>query len=216
MRHEKISEKFLVPKKSQNDFSRTAKIVRNTNETQIILSLNLDGTGKSSIKTPVGFLNHMLDLFSKHSLIDLKIDAKGDMQIDEHHTVEDIGIVIGKTLKKAIGDKKGINRYGTMILPMDEVLALVSLDFSGRYAFVFDVDFTSEKVGDLSTELVYDFFDAIAQNAKLNLHIKLLNQGRNNHHKIEGIFKAFAKALRFAVEVDSRAKDELPSTKGLL
>lgn len=195
---------------------RTAKIVRKTNETQISVDLNLDGTGKRNIKTPVGFLNHMLDLLSKHSLIDMDIDAKGDLQIDEHHTVEDIGIVIGQALLKVIGNKKGINRYGTMILPMDEVLALVSLDFAGRYAFVFDVKFNREKVGDLTTELVYDFFDAIAQNAKLILHIKLINQGRNDHHKIEGIFKAFAKALRKATEIDNRAMNQLPSTKGLL
>jgi imidazoleglycerol-phosphate dehydratase len=196
--------------------NRIASIERNTNETQIKISINLDGTGKLDIKTPINFLNHMLDLFAKHSLIDLDINAKGDMQIDEHHTVEDIGIVLGQALDNAIDDKKGINRYGTKILPMDEVLVLVSLDFAGRYAFQFDVNFNREKVGDLSTELIYDFFDAIAQNAKLNLHIKLLNQGRNDHHKIEGIFKAFARAVRQAVEIDSRAKDQIPSTKGIL
>lgn len=195
---------------------RTATIERNTKETQISVSLNLDGTGKREIDTPVGFLNHMLDLFAKHGLIDLQIKAKGDMEIDEHHTVEDIGIAIGQALAKAIGDKKGINRYGTMILPMDEVLALVSLDFAGRYAFNFDAEFNREKVGDLSTELVYDFFDAIAQNAKLNLQIKLLTPGRNTHHQIEGIFKAFAKAVRQAAEIDQRAKDQLPSTKEML
>lgn len=195
---------------------RTAKIERNTNETQINVELNLDGSGKREIDTPVGFLNHMLDLFSKHGLIDFNITAKGDMEIDEHHTVEDIGIVIGQALLKAVGDKKGIKRYGTKILPMDEVLALVSLDFAGRYAFVLDAPFNREKVGDLSTELIYDFFDAIAQNAKLNLQIKLLNPSRNDHHKIEGIFKAFARAIREAVEIDERAKDQLPSTKGSL
>jgi imidazoleglycerol-phosphate dehydratase len=195
---------------------RKASIKRDTKETQISLSINLDGTGKRKIDTPVGFLNHMLDLFGKHGLFDLEVKAKGDLEIDEHHTVEDIGIVLGEALLKAVGDKKGIKRYGTMILPMDEVLALVSLDFAGRYAFDFDVPFNREKVGDLSTELVYDFFDAVAQNAKLNLHIKLLNPGRNDHHKIEGVFKAFARAVREAVSIDERAKDQLPSTKGML
>lgn len=216
MKYEKIPEKFLVAKKSKNVFLRVAKITRNTNETKIFVSINLDGTGKRKIQTPINFLNHMLDLLAKHSLIDIEINASGDMQIDEHHTVEDIGIVIGQALLKAIGDKKGINRYGTMILPMDEVLALVSLDFAGRYAFSFDVDFNREKIGDLSTELVFDFFDAIAQNAKINLHIKLLNQGRNDHHKIEGIFKAFGRAIRQAVEIDERMKEKIPSTKGVL
>jgi len=195
---------------------RQATIKRTTNETIIAISINLDGTGKGKIDTSVGFLNHMLDLFVKHALLDLDVKAQGDMEIDDHHTVEDIGIVLGQTLLKAIGDKKGIRRYGTMILPMDEVLALVSLDFAGRYAFEFDVRSNREKVGDLSTELVYDFFDAIAQNAKLNLHIKLLNQGRNDHHKIEGIFKAFARALRQAAEIDPRAEGMIPSTKGKL
>ena len=195
---------------------RTAKIKRDTKETQISVSINLDGSGKRKIQTPVIFLNHMLDLFAKHSLIDFEVNAKGDMEIDEHHTVEDIGIVLGQALLKAVGDKKGIRRYGTMILAMDEVLALVSLDFAGRYAFLFDAEFKRDKIGDLSTELVYDFFDAIAQNAKLNLHIKLLNKGRNDHHRIEGIFKAFAKAIRQAVEIDARAKNKIPSTKGAL
>ncbi len=193
---------------------RTAKITRETNETEISVSINLDGTGKRIIKTPVGFMNHMLDLFSKHSLIDLEISAKGDIETDEHHIIEDIGIVLGLALLEAIKDKVGINRYGTMILPMDEVLALVSLDFAGRYAFVFDAEFEREKVGDMPTELVYDFFDSLAQNAKLNLHIKLINQGRNDHHKIEAIFKGFARALRQAIQIDERIKDEIPSTKG--
>lgn len=195
---------------------RTAEITRNTNETQIKLSLNIDGTGKRNINTPINFLNHMLELFSGHSLIDLDIDAKGDVQVDEHHTVEDIGIVLGEALLRSVGDKNGIKRYGTMILPMDEVLALVSLDIAGRSAFVFDAEFTREKVGDLPTELVYDFFDAISQNAKLNLHIKLLDKGRNDHHRIEAIFKAFGRALRQAIEIDERLDGEIPSTKGVL
>lgn len=195
---------------------RTATIRRDTKETQIKVKINLDGTGKKTIKTPIGFLNHMLDLFAKHALFDLEMNARGDMQIDEHHTAEDTGIVLGQALLKAVGNKKGIKRYGTMIIPMDEVLAFVSLDFAGRYAFIFDAEFSRERVGDLSTELVYDFFDAIAQNAKLNLHIKLLNPGRNDHHRIEGIFKAFARAIREAVEIDERAKEDIPSTKGEL
>jgi imidazoleglycerol-phosphate dehydratase len=158
----------------------------------------------------------MLELFAKQSLIDLEVNAKGDTFVDEHHTVEDIGIVLGEALLKAVGEKKGISRYGTMILPMDDALALVSLDFAGRYAFVFSAEFTREKIGDLPTELVYDFFDAVAQNAKLNLHIKLLNPGRNEHHRIEAIFKAFGKAVRQAVEIDERIKNGIPSTKGVL
>tara|TARA_Y100000310_G_scaffold343460_1_gene451190 strand:- start:8384 stop:8974 length:591 start_codon:yes stop_codon:yes gene_type:complete len=195
---------------------RKANVKRKTNETDIEIQLNIDGTGKNSITTPIQFLNHMLELFSKHSLIDLDIKANGDIQIDEHHTVEDIGIVLGQALQQAIGDKKGINRYGTSILPMDEVLALVSLDFAGRYSFSQTAEFTREKVGDVSTELVYDFFDAIAQNAKLNLHIKLLNNGRNDHHKIEAIFKAFGRAIRLAASIDARNTNKIPSTKGVL
>ncbi len=195
---------------------RTAKITRNTSETQITVSLNLDGTGKRNINIPIGFLSHMLVLFAKHSLIDLEIEAKGDTFVDEHHIVEDTGIALGEALLKAIGDKKGINRYGTMILPMDEVLALVSIDFAGRYSFSFDANFEREKVNDLPTELVYDFFDAVAQNAKIGLHIKLLNQGRNDHHRIEAIFKAFGREVRQAVEIDERIKGEIQSTKGVL
>lgn len=194
---------------------RTSLINRKTNETQIAVSINIDGTGKRTIQTPVGFLNHMLDLFSKHSLVDLAVNAKGDMQIDEHHTVEDIGISLGSAFADALGDKKGINRYGFFVLPMDEVLATVAIDFAGRYAFHLQCDFTREKVGDLSTELVYDFWDGFAQNAKANIHIKIEN-GRNDHHKIEAIFKAMARAIRMACEIDERAKFTIPSTKGTL
>ncbi len=149
-------------------------------------------------------------------MIDFEIDASGDTQTDEHHVVEDIGIVLGQAMDKALADKKGIRRYGTMILPMDEVLVLVSLDFAGRCAFAFDAVFKREKTGDLPTELVYDFFDAVAQNAKLNLHIRLLNPGKNDHHRIEGIFKAFGRAVRQAVEIDERTRGDIPSTKGVL
>jgi len=194
---------------------RFSKIIRKTNETEIIIALNIDGAGKRVIDTPVGFLNHMLDLFSKQGLFDLDIKAKGDMFIDEHHTVEDIGIVLGQAFNEAIGDKKGINRYGFFILPMDEALVTVAIDFAGRYAFTFDCDFNWEKIGDLSTELIYDFWDGFAQNTKVNLYIKVEN-GRNDHHKAEAIFKAVAKAVRMACEIDKRASQEVPSTKGVL
>jgi imidazoleglycerol-phosphate dehydratase len=161
-------------------------------------------------------LTHLLDLFAKHGLFDLTVRADGDVHIDDHHTVEDLGIVLGESLAKALGDKRGIKRYGTSILPMDEVLALVSMDLAGRYAFSYEVPFSREKVGDLATEVVYDFFDAFAQGAKIALHVKLLTPGRNDHHKVEGVFKAFGRALRQAVELDERALGEVPSTKGCL
>lgn len=194
---------------------RYSKIERKTNETQIKIGLNIDGTGKGIIDTPIGFLNHMLDLFSKHGLFDLNIMAKGDTFIDEHHTVEDIGIVLGQVFASVLKDKKRINRYGFFILPMDEVLATAAIDFSGRYAFKLDCEFNREKVGDLSTELVYDFWNAFAQNAKVNLFIKVEN-GRNDHHKIEAIFKATARSIRMACEIDLRALNNIPSTKGVL
>lgn len=194
---------------------RISKIVRKTNETEIDIGLNIDGVGKKLIDTPIGFLNHMLDLFSKQGLFDLNIKAKGDTYIDEHHTVEDIGIVLGQTFLEALGNKKGINRYGFFILPMDEALATVAIDFAGRYAFTFDCNFDREKIGDLSTELIYDFWDGFAQNAKVSLFIKVEN-GRNDHHKAEAIFKAVAKAVRMACEVDQRASLTVPSTKGIL
>lgn len=195
--------------------NRSSQVSRKTNETDIDISLKINGTGERSINTPIGFLNHMLDLFAKQGLFDLKIKAKGDMFIDEHHTVEDIGIVLGQVFNKALGDKKGISRYGFFILPMDEALATVAVDFAGRYAFTFDCDFNREKVGDLSTELIYDFWGGFAQNAKVNLYIKMEN-GRNDHHKAEAIFKAVAKAIRMACEIDKRASLTIPSTKGVL
>ena len=194
---------------------RKVEVTRKTNETQISINLNIDGKGVRKIETPVGFLNHMLDLFAKHGLFDLNIKASGDTYIDEHHTVEDIGIVLGSAFAKALGDKRGIKRYGFFVLPMDEALATTALDLSGRFAFVFNCPFAREKVGDLSTELVYDFWDAFAQNAKVNLNIKVEN-GRNDHHKIEAIFKATARSLCMACEIDNRLKGELPSTKGSL
>jgi len=194
---------------------RSVKVARKTNETDILIELGIDGVGVRKIDTPIGFLNHMLDLFSKHGLFDLNIKAKGDTYIDEHHTVEDIGIVLGQAFLQALKDKKGINRYGFFILPMDEVLATVAIDFSGRYAFQLACDFKREKVGDLSTELIYDFWDAFAKNAKVNLFIKV-ESGRNDHHKIEAIFKAVARATRIACEIDKRSSQEIPSTKGVI
>ncbi len=194
---------------------RKALIARKTNETNINVSLNIDGTGQREINTPIGFLNHMLGLFAKGGLFDLNIKATGDTYIDEHHTVEDIGIVLGETFAKALSDKKGINRYGFFILPMDEVLTTVAIDFAGRYSYRFDCDFKREKVGDLPTELVSHFWDSFAQNAKVNLFIKV-EYGENDHHKIEAIFKAVARAIRMACELDKRAINQIPSTKGKL
>ena len=195
--------------------NRKSVIERNTNETKINIELNIDGTGERKIETPVGFLNHMLDLFSKHGLFDLSIKATGDTYIDEHHTVEDIGITLGEVFNKALRDKKGINRYGFFILPMDEALATVAIDFAGRYSFKFDCKFINAKVGDLSTDLIWHFWDAFAQNARVNLYIKVEN-GRNDHHIAEAIFKAVARAIRMACEIDPRAKNMIPTTKGKL
>jgi len=192
---------------------RKAIIDRKTNETDINISLNIDGTGQRTINTPFGFLNHMLDLFGKGGLFDLRIKATGDTWVDEHHTVEDIGIVLGEAFAKALGDKQGINRYGFFVLPMDEALATVAIDFAGRYSFRFECPFIREKVGDLPTELVKHFWDSFAQNAKVNLFIKV-EYGENEHHKIEGIFKATARAIRMACELDQKALNQIPSTKG--
>ncbi len=195
--------------------NRKATIIRKTNETDINLSLNIDGIGKRETDIPVEFLTHMIDLFAKHGLFDLKITAKGDTYIDEHHTVEDIGIVLGEAFRKALGNKKGIKRYGFFILPMDEALATVAIDFAGRYSYRFACPFDREKVGDLSTDLIKHFWDAFAQNAKVNLYIKIEN-GENEHHKVEAMFKATARAIRMACEIDERMKDIIPSTKGTL
>lgn len=195
--------------------NRTALLSRKTKETDIRLTLNLDGQGTGQIQTGVGFFDHMLDLLSRHALIDLTVQAKGDLQVDQHHTVEDVGICLGQALEKALGDKKGIFRYGWALIPMDESLAQVSLDLSGRSALVFQVHFTSPLIGDFASELVREFFQALANNARMNLHIHV-PYGSNSHHICEAIFKAFAKALRQAVGVDERAKTQIPSTKGSL
>ena len=194
---------------------RTSTIKRNTEETKIELSLNLDGKGESKINTGCGFFDHMLTLFSKHSKIDLDVTCKGDVNVDYHHTVEDIGIVLGKALLEALGDKKGINRYADTILPMDESLILTAIDISGRSYLGFDVTFPSEKIGDIDTELVEEFFMALTRCAEITLHIKKM-AGENSHHIAEGIFKSFARSLREAVALDENFKDQLPSTKGVL
>lgn len=194
--------------------SRTAKIQRNTAETQISLELNLDGFGNSQIQTGVGFLDHMLELFAKHGAFDLRAEAKGDLYVDQHHTVEDVGISLGQALKQAVGDKAGIRRYGHFVLPMEETLVTTAVDLSGRYAMVFQAEFPSPKIGEFDTELVEDFWQAVAANALCNLHI-LQHYGRNSHHISEAIFKCTARALRMAAEPDPRMTG-VPSTKGTL
>ncbi len=194
--------------------ARTSTIRRKTTETDITVTVNLDGMGKYQVETGIGFLNHMLELFSKHSLIDLAVKAKGDLKVDEHHTIEDVGICLGEALRKALGDKRGIERYG-FLLPMDEALAEVAIDLGGRSCLVWNVSFKREKIGDMPTELFEDFFKAMTDNLQANIHINV-KYGRNEHHIAESIFKAFARALRFAVSRDKRSKDLLPSTKGKL
>lgn len=194
---------------------RIAEINRKTLETDISLKLNLDGKGESEINTGCGFLDHMLCLFSRHARIDLTLSCKGDTNVDYHHTVEDIGIALGKAVKTALCDMKGINRYGYFILPMDESLILASLDISGRSYLNFDLSIPATKVGDFDTELVEEFFNAFVRNADMTLHLKQL-EGTNSHHIIEGTFKAFSKALRTAVSIDKDFSDEIPSTKGVL
>jgi imidazoleglycerol-phosphate dehydratase len=193
---------------------RTSDISRQTKETKVRVALNLDGTGTTSAATGVGFFDHMLDLLGRHSLIDLAITAEGDLQVDFHHTVEDVGIVLGQALEKALGDKRGVLRYGWATVPMDETLASVAIDLSGRPAFVFNVRFTGESIGQLPVELIEEFWKSVATNAKMNLHINV-PYGANNHHISEAIFKAAAKALRQAVSPDPR-NTEVPSTKGSL
>ena len=193
---------------------RKADFVRKTKETDIALSLCLDGTGKSSVSTGIGFFDHMLEGFARHGLFDLKVSVEGDLAVDCHHTIEDTGIVLGNAIKKAVGDKCGIKRYGSCILPMDEVLVLCAIDLSGRPYLAFDAEFTTDRVGYFDTEMVKEFFYAISYTAGMNLHIKVLSGG-NNHHMIEAMFKAFAKALDEATVIDPRITDVL-TTKGSL
>jgi len=194
---------------------RTAEIARKTNETEISVVVNLDGTGRHDMATGIGFLDHMLDQLSKHSLIDMTVRAKGDLHIDLHHTAEDVGIALGQAIARALGDKKGIRRYASADLPMDGTLTRAAIDVSGRPFLVWKVEFTRDKVGEMDTELFREWFQAFAMNAGITLHVECF-YGDNNHHIAESAFKALARALRQAVEIDPRARDVIPSTKGTL
>ncbi|MDH3514278.1 MAG: imidazoleglycerol-phosphate dehydratase HisB [Gammaproteobacteria bacterium] len=195
--------------------SRRAEISRKTKETQINLSVNLDGTGTSRLNTGLPFLEHMLEQVARHGLIDLSLEAKGDLQIDAHHTVEDIGITLGQAVAKAVGDRKGLRRYGHAYVPLDEALSRVVIDFSGRPGLEYHVDFPRARVGEFDVDLVHEFFQGFCNHALVTLHVDCL-RGKNAHHNAETIFKAFGRALRMALEVDVRAPDSVPSTKGSL
>ena len=195
--------------------NRKAKIQRKTKETNISVEVNLDGKGKYQIKTKIGFLDHMLEQLAKHSLIDMKINAKGDTHIDLHHTTEDTGIAIGEAIKKAAGNRKGIKRYATTNIPMDETLTRVSLDISNRPYLIWNVDLKVEKLGEMDTELFKEWFQAFAQSAGITLHVENI-YGENSHHKIESCFKALARSLKEALEIDKRIKNSIPSTKGTI
>ena len=194
---------------------RTATVKRDTKETQIEVEINLDGTGKYEVSTGIGFLDHMLEQLSRHSLMDLKVKAKGDLHIDFHHTTEDTGWAVGEAFAKALGDKKGITRYGHAYIPMDETLSRVSLDLSNRPYLIWNVNFTKDKLGDMDTELFREWFQAFSQSAGATLHVENL-YGDNNHHIIESCYKGIARALRIAIEIGPRKSDEVPSTKGVL
>jgi imidazoleglycerol-phosphate dehydratase len=194
---------------------RTAALDRNTTETQISGSLRIEGHGKYEISTGIRFFDHMLELFAKHGGFDLRLAANGDLDVDQHHTVEDVGIVLGQLFSQALGDRKGINRAGYFVMPMDETLAVVTLDLAGRPALVYKDRVKVRLVGDLQTELIEDFFGGFVNHAGANLHALVL-YGRSNHHKVEAIFKCFARAMKYACSKDARLKDQLPSTKGLL
>ena len=195
--------------------TRAAKADRKTAETQIALSVNVDGSGKSSLATGIPFLDHMLDQVARHGLLDLDIQAKGDLQVDAHHTVEDIGITLGQAVARAVGDKKGIRRYGHAYVPLDEALSRVVIDFSGRPGLEYHVQFRRALIGEFDVDLVHEFFQGFANHAQVTLHIDNL-RGDNAHHQCETMFKAFARALRMALEIDPRAGDAVPSTKGTL
>ncbi len=194
---------------------RSAEINRKTAETDIQLILNLDGTGRYDINTGCGFLNHMLELFARHGCFDLTVRCQGDTYVDDHHTVEDVGICLGQAFRQAIGDKKGITRYGFFILPMDEALILTAVDFSGRCQLEYELELPAAKVGNFDTELVQEFMLALSREAAINLHVRRLS-GRNTHHIIEGAFKSLARSISMAVAIDQARKDEIPSTKGML
>lgn len=194
---------------------RRAQVIRNTLETQISINLNLDGTGKSMLDTGVPFLDHMLDQIARHGMMDIEISAQGDLHIDAHHTVEDIGITFGQALAKAAGDKKGLRRYGHAYVPLDEALSRVVIDLSGRPGLVFNIDFTRARIGDFDVDLIHEFFQGLTNHALITLHIDNIS-GRNAHHQAETVFKAFGRALRMAIEHDPAAAGIIPSTKGTL
>jgi imidazoleglycerol-phosphate dehydratase len=194
---------------------REATVERKTKETQITARLAVDGTGGYEIATGIRFLDHMLELFAKHGGFDLSLKATGDLDVDQHHMVEDVGIVLGQLFDKALGDRVGINRAGYFVLPMDETLAVAAVDLGGRFALVYADRVNVRRLGDLQAELVHDFFHGFAQHAKANVHLKIMH-GRSNHHKVEALFKCFARAMRYACSTDERLKEQLPSTKGLL
>ena len=195
--------------------ARTATVSRDTAETKITVTLNLDGTGQSSLATGIGFFDHMLDQIARHGLIDLDVQCKGDLHIDGHHTVEDVGICIGQAVRQAVGDKKGLTRYGHSYVPLDEALSRVVVDFSGRPGLVLDAKFTAGMIGQLDTQLIHEFFQGFVNHAGVSLHIDNL-KGRNAHHQCETVFKAFGRALRMALTPDPRAAGQIPSTKGVL
>lgn len=204
-----------MPRGKNDGMARAATLERNTKETRIAASLGIEGKGRYDIRTGVRFLDHMLELFTKHGGFDLTLHATGDLDVDQHHTVEDCGIVLGQLFSKALGDRIGINRAGYFVLPMDETLAVVAVDLGGRPALVYKDRVKVRRVGDLQVELVQDFYEGFVNNCGANLHVKVL-YGRSSHHKIEAIFKCFARAMKFACSKDQRLKDQLPSTKGLL
>ena len=191
--------------------TRNTNVSRKTSETDIVIKMDLDGTGKYDISTGVNFFNHMLESFSKHSMIDLDVQASGDIEIDDHHTIEDVGILLGEAFSNAIGDKKGIKRYGTFFVPMDESVATVAIDISGRSYCNMDLKFKNEKIGDMTSDIVIHFFESFASSAKLNIYGTV--EGVNDHHKAEAIFKAFAKSIKEAIKIEH---DQIPSTKGVL
>jgi imidazoleglycerol-phosphate dehydratase len=194
---------------------RTATIERSTKETQVKATVNLDGTGKYAVSTGIGFLDHMMEQLSRHSLIDITIEAKGDLHIDYHHTTEDVGITVGEAVAKALGERRGIVRYGSALSPMDETLSRIALDISGRPYFIWKVNFTKPKLGEMDTELFREWFQAFAFNAGMTLHVENL-YGENNHHIVESCYKGLARALREAIAIDPRKSDDIPSTKGVL
>jgi len=202
-------------RESTNRRKRSATIVRNTNETRIALELTIEGQGRYKISTGIRFFDHMLELFTRHGAFDVDLDCKGDLDVDQHHTVEDVGIALGEAFEKALGDKRGILRAGYFVMPMDETLAIAAVDLGGRAAFAVDTKVRTRLVGDLQAELVTDFFEGFARGARANVHVKTM-YGRSNHHKIEAIFKAFARALRVACSRDKQLCQMMPSTKGLL